>query len=78
MRIDRAAFDALLTRDLSPRDRELLAVLAPKFRAAEVTFVEVSEADWAVVPSEAAIRASVGARNQTGFDEPRADSSPRK
>ena len=31
MRIDRAAYDALLTRDLSPRDRELLAVLEPKF-----------------------------------------------
>ncbi len=78
MRIDRAAYDALLTRDLSPRDRALLAVLEPKFRAPEVTFVEVSEADWAKIPSEAAIRASVQARNQTGFDVARADSSPRK
>ena len=67
MRIDRAAYEALRTRDLSARDRALLDVLEPKFLATDQPSVEVSEAEWAAVPSDSAIRRAVDGQPHGAF-----------
>lgn len=67
MRIDRAAYDALRTRYLSARDRALLDVLEPKFRANDQESVEISEAEWAAVPSDSAIRRAVDGQPHGAF-----------